>query len=421
MKSIFKKRVFFMSAAVLFSVSAAVLAAVGLKNQGTQPSPASHSADASKSTDKVVLPVVPVRMFEVGSVESRRAKNVFTGTVRARYETPLGFRVGGKIISRKIEVGQKVNPGDILFELDTEDYRLQQKTTEANLVVARAAVRQSTAEERRLGDLRRTNAISQSEYDLGLSARDIALGQQTSAERQLQLANNQLAYCRLVADTSGIVMSVQAESGQVVAAGTPVCVIAQAEQLEAVVDIPENRSSLPENLLASVGFWSLPNVRSTAKLRELSPVADPVTRTYRARFSIEQPPEEIQLGMTATVNWDEKSKGTVSTSELATNDITSNDGINNDGMNYDGMNYDVVSVPSAAIIQHGERSAVWLASPDPLTIGIFTIRPQVVKVKSYGANMTEISSGLTLGQLIVSAGVQKLDEAMKVRVWEMQK
>lgn len=406
MKSIFRKRVFFMSAAVLFSVSAAVLAAVGLKNQSTQPPLNSHSETTSKSTDKVVLPIVPVRMFEVGSVESRCARNVFTGTVRARYETPVGFRVGGKIVSRKIEVGQKVKPGDVLFELDTEDYRLQQKTSEANLVVARAAVRQSTAEEQRLVDLRKTNAISQSEYDLGLSARDIALGQQTSAERQLQLANNQLAYCRLVADTSGIVISVQAESGQVVAAGTPVCVIAQTEQLEAVVDIPENRSSLPENLIASVQFWSLPNVRSTAKLRELSPVADPVTRTYRARFSINQPPAEIQLGMTATVNWDEKSKGETNTSERSTNNTANNDALR---------------VPTASIIQHGEKSAVWLAIPEPSNTGIFTIRPQIVQVKSYGANMSEISSGLTLGQLIVSAGVQKLDEAMKVRVWEMQK
>jgi multidrug efflux system membrane fusion protein len=410
MKSIFKKRVIFMSAAVLFSVSAAVLAAVGLKNQSTQPPSNTHSEEASTTTGKAnlppVLPVVPVRMFEVGSVESRCAKNVFTGTVRARYETPVGFRVGGKIVSRKIEVGQKVKSGEVLFELDTEDFRLQQKTSEANLVVARAAVRQSTAEEQRLVDLRRTNAISQSEYDLGLSARDIALGQQTSAERQLQLANNQLAYCRLVADTAGIVMSVQAESGQVVTSGTPVCVIAQTEQMEAVIDIPENRSSLPKNLIASVQFWSLPNVRSTAKLRELSPVADPVTRTYRARFSIEQPPAEIQLGMTATVNWDEKSNGALITTEPATNSIT---------------NHDAISVPTAAIIQHGESSAVWLATPDPLTAGIFAIRPQTIKVKSYGANMTEISSGLTLGQLIVSAGVQKLDEAMKVRVWEMQK
>ncbi len=406
MKSIFKKRVIVMSAAVLFSVSAAVLAAVGLKNQGLQSSSNAHLPEASKSTNKIVLPIVPVRMFEVGSVEARCTKNVFTGTVRARYETPVGFRVGGKIVSRKIEVGQKVKSGDILFELDAEDYRLQQKTSEANLVVARAAVRQSTAEEQRLADLRRSNAISQSEYDLGLSARDIALGQQTSAERQLQLANNQLAYCQLVADTTGIVISVQAESGQVVAAGTPVCVIAQTEQLEAVVDIPENRSSLPDNLIASVQFWSLPNVRTTAKLRELSPVADPVTRTYRARFSIERPPAEIQLGMTSTVSWDDNVSETFGTPQPATSD---------------GFNKDAMSIPSAAIIQHGNKSAVWLASPDPLNTGVFSIRPQTVTVKSYGASMSEISSGLTSGQFIVSAGVQKLDEAMKVRVWEMQK
>ena len=410
MKKVVSKRVVLMSVAVVLSVAAAVWAAVGLKSQSTQPvaaaNPTGHSSGVSNSVDKALLPIVPVRMFEVGSVESRSAKNVFTGTVRARYETPVGFRVGGKIVSRKIEVGQKVNPGDVLFELDAEDYQLQQKTSEANLTVARAAVRQSTAEEQRLVELRRANAVSQSEYDLGLSARDIALGQQTSAERQLQLANNQLGYCRLVADATGIVTNVQAESGQVVTAGTAVCVIAQAEQLEAVVDIPENRSSLAPDLVASVQFWSLPDQHSTVLLRELSPVADPVTRTYRARFSIEHPPAEVHLGMTATVSWDEDSREASSSSKFA---LTG------------GTRESIVSVPSSAIIQHGDGSAVWLATPDSSSPTTYTIQPQSVQVKAYGAQLTEISSGLTSGQLIVSAGVQKLDEAMKVRVWEMQK
>jgi len=410
MKKVVSKRVVLMSVAVVLSIFAAVWAAVGLKNQSTQPVAAAnstgHSSGVANSVDKALLPIVPVRMFEVGSVESRSAKNVFTGTVRARYETPVGFRVGGKIVSRKIEVGQKVNLGDVLFELDAEDYQLQQKTSEANLVVARASVRQSTAEEQRLVELRRANAVSQSEYDLGLSARDIALGQQTSAERQLQLANNQLGYCRLVADATGIVTNVQAESGQVVTAGTPVCVIAQAEQLEAVIDIPENRSSLAPDLVASVQFWSLPDQHSTARLRELSPVADPVTRTYRARFSIEHPPAEVHLGMTATVSWDEVSREASSSSKFA---LTG------------GTRESIVSVPSSAIIQHGDGSAVWLATPDSSSTTTYSIQPQSVQVKAYGAQLTEISSGLTSGQLIVSAGVQKLDEAMKVRVWEMQK
>jgi len=410
MKKAVSKRVVLLSVAVVLSVTAVFWAAVVLKNQSMQPTAATYSAGhitgISNSADKALLPIVPVRMFEVGSVESRSAKNVFTGTVRARYETPVGFRVGGKIVSRKIEVGQKVNLGDVLFELDAEDYQLQQKTSEANLVVARAAVRQSTAEEQRLIELRRANAVSQSEYDLGLSARDIALGQQTSAERQLQLANNQLGYCRLVADATGIVTNVQAESGQVVTAGTPVCVIAQAEQLEAVVDIPENRSSLAPDLVASVQFWSLPDQHSTARLRELSPVADPVTRTYRARFSIKNPPAEVHLGMTATVSWDEDSREASGSSKLAMTGST---------------NDSVVSVPSSAIIQHGDGSAVWLATPDSSSSTTYTIRPQSVLVKAYGAQLTEISSGLASGQMIVSAGVQKLDEAMKVRVWEMQK
>jgi len=310
--------------------------------------------------------------------------------------------VAGKILKRRIEVGQTVNQGDVLFELDSEDYVLQQRSAEANLLVATASVKQSTAEERRLGELRRSNAISQSEYDLGLSARDVALGRESSTQRQLELAKNQLAYCRLLADTSGVVISVQAETGQVVTAGTPVCILAQVDQLEAVVDIPENRSSLAQGLPASVQFWSLPNEIVSARLRELSPVADTITRTFRARFSIENPPTAIHLGMTATVTWEEQRPA------------------NMGGLSSESRSI-ATKIPASAIIQYEGRSAVWLATPEASNPSVFHIRPRMIQVNNYGDKMIEVTSGLSQGQLIVSAGVQKLDEAMKVSIWELEK
>ncbi len=125
--------------------------------------------------------------------------------------------------------------------LDAEDYQLQQRTAQANLAVAKAALLQATAEEKRLAELRRSNAVSASEYDSGLSNRDIALGRLESAQRQLELANNQLAYCELKAEEDGIVTSISAEAGQVVNLGTTVCSVARLSELEAVIDIPENR------------------------------------------------------------------------------------------------------------------------------------------------------------------------------------
>lgn len=393
---------FFILLSALTITASIVVVAIAVQHHSSTGKNLQSSGPSSESRVPPTPGIVPVRMFEVGSKESQSKQNRFTGTVRARYETPVGFRVGGKILNRLIEVGQQVTKGDLLFELDAEDYILQQRSTEAILRASTASVKQSTAEERRLADLRRSNAISQSEYDLGLSARDVAIARETSAQRQLELANNQLAYCRLLADSPGVVMNVQAESGQVVAAGFPVCVIAQMNELEAVVDIPENRSSMPIDLLAKVQFWSLPNQVLNARLRELSPVADLITRTYRARFSIQEPPSDIHLGMTASVSWSEDLNSNSDASLAVSTDFRT-------------------SIPSSAIIQHEGRSAVWLAEPEKSNPNVYRIRPRIIQVESYGDHMIEVSDGLAKGQLIVSAGVQKLDEAIRVRVWEMQK
>jgi len=393
---------FFILLSALTITASIVVVAIAVQHHSSTGKNLQSSGPSSESRVPPTPGIVPVRMFEVGSKESQSKQNRFTGTVRARYETPVGFRVGGKILNRLIEVGQQVTKGDLLFELDAEDYILQQRSTEAILRASTASVKQSTAEERRLADLRRSNAISQSEYDLGLSARDVAIARETSAQRQLELANNQLAYCRLLADSRGVVMNVQAESGQVVAAGFPVCVIAQMNELEAVVDIPENRSSMPIDLLAKVQFWSLPNQVLNARLRELSPVADLITRTYRARFSIQEPPSDIHLGMTASVSWGEDFNSNSGASLAVSTDFRT-------------------SIPSSAIIQHEGRSAVWLAEPEKSNPNVYRIRPRIIQVESYGDHMIEVSDGLAKGQLIVSAGVQKLDEAIRVRVWEMQK
>ena len=404
MPTFVRKRIFLLTSAVIISLASIAAATGWYYSQILKVTSIEPQDDTLRKASNVLsaLPVVRVRMFEVGSGHSAGSQNIFTGTVRARYETPLAFRVAGKILKRRIEVGQTVNQGDVLFELDSEDYVLQQRSAEANLLVATASVKQSTAEERRLGELRRSNAISQSEYDLGLSARDVALGRESSTQRQLELAKNQLAYCRLLADTSGVVISVQAETGQVVTAGMPVCILAQVDQLEAVVDIPENRSSLAQGLPASVQFWSLPNEIVSARLRELSPVADTITRTFRARFSIEKPPTAIHLGMTATVTWEEQRPA------------------NMGGLSSESRSI-ATKIPASAIIQYEGRSAVWLATPEASNPSVFHIRPRMIQVNNYGDKMIEVTSGLSQGQLIVSAGVQKLDEAMKVSIWELEK
>ncbi len=163
---------------------------------------AKTSASSTADSPSVAVPTATaVRIFVVGSRNSKPASQSLTGVIRARHEVQLAFRVGGKINKRHVEVGQVVAKGDLLFELEPEDFDLQvQQTARANLEVAKAAVQRWIAEEKRLQELLRINAVSPSEYEKGLADRDSALGLRQSAEKQLELATNQLGYCRLVAD-----------------------------------------------------------------------------------------------------------------------------------------------------------------------------------------------------------------------------
>ncbi len=351
---------------------------------------------------------VPIRVFEIGTRRFDDGELEFTGTVRARYEINMAFRVSGKIIARRIEVGQRVEPGQVLFELDPIDFELQRKTAAANLDVAKAAVLRADAEESRQAQLVRSNATSKAEYEQALSSRDIARGQLDSATKQLELAVNQLEYCRLSTDVSGVVTSISAEAGNVVAAGSAVCVIAKDDELEAVVDIPENQLPKDEHrgtpVLPSaidstqasdakhsassihVRFWSLPGTELTAKLRELSPTADPLTRTYRARFTLSHPDPQVKLGMTATVCW---KVGTAN---------------------------EECSIPASAIFKRDGKPAVWLVD---VTQGRLSLQP--ITIARFSNDSVVVESGLQRGQVIASAGVYKLDESMRVRVWEFQK
>lgn len=373
-------------------------AAAALQHQNTSQGDAtdetgelSHAAPDHHEQPTSNSEVVPVRVFRLGTVSPSESSQSLTGTVKARYEHVSSFRISGKILKRHVNVGDRVTPGTLLFELDREDYELQHKTALANVEVAKASVAQSTAEERRVNQLRKSNAVSASEYERSLSERDIAVGRLDAAEKQLELAINQLDYCELRSDVEGTIVSVAVEAGQVVVPGMALCTTAQSGELEAVVDIPENRLANYESMSQSgaklqVSFWSLPDLNVNAKLRELSPSADPQTRTYRGRFTLENPPAQVRLGMTATVHLQK-------------------------------LNSEVTfRVPSTAILRSGKTPAVYRVDS---ASGKLTVVP--VKLEEFQDDTVSISGDLKDGDLIVSAGIQKLDASRTVRIWEVQK
>jgi RND family efflux transporter MFP subunit len=321
-----------------------------------------------------------VRVKEV-TADAAASEQTYTGTVRARYETDLAFRVGAKIASRHVEVGQRVSAGAVLFRLDPTDYRLAVKAAESDLAAAEAEVVQTTAEDARLTRLQ--GAVSGSEADKARSARDMAVGRRDRAKEALTLARNRLAYCELTADADGVVTALPAEAGQVVAEGQVVARLARDGEREAVISLPENQAIAAKAARAAVTLWSAPGESFPAVLRELSPVADPITRTYQARFTIQSSGPKVALGMTATVH--------LTPSGAATG----------------------YSLPLSSLLRTGAQPAVWVV--DRAT-GTLTLVP--VEVREYRHETVVLSAGVKPGQLVVTAGVQKLDPAVTARAWE---
>jgi len=313
------------------------------------------------------------------------ARHSFTGTMQPRYQASVAFRVAGKISARLVEVGQRIKSGQPLFRLDAEDIELQLRVAEAEQLSARSLLKQMTSEEARLLQLRSTNSVSQSEYDLGLANRDVAIARVEAADRRLTLAKNQRTYCDLLADSDGVVTAIQAEAGQVVNVGQPVLNLTQSEELEAVISLPESLISEVKELCATATFWSKPSLQLQAELRELAPMADPISRTYDAKFRLMPMTPDLAIGMTVTI--------TLST--------TVEDGL---------------CIPITSIATLGETPIVWRI--DTKT-GLVEAVPVVID--EYRNETAVVRGDFHSGDRIVSAGVQRIDEKSKVRVWESQK
>lgn len=357
---------------LIVSTSVIAVAAAGFRKGSADPA-AGHPLEAQARS---------VRVQEVRADEAV-SESSYTGVVRARYESDLAFRVGGKVVSRHVELGERVRAGQPLFRLDPEDYELAVKAAEADLAAAEAQVKYTVVEHDRRDRLRRTGATSLSEFDQTRSDRDVAIGRRDRAVKALALARNRLSYCTLKADADGVVTALPAEAGLVVVEGQPVARLARDAGREAVVSLPENRVEAARSARARVTLWSAPGVSLHAVLREVSPAADPVTRTYQARFTLPDADARVELGMTATVHL--TPAGSASGFVL----------------------------PLSSLLRQSDRPAVWV-------VGRGAGRPALtpVEVREYRQESVVIAAGVKPGDLVVTAGVQKIDAGMDVRPWE---
>jgi membrane fusion protein, multidrug efflux system len=321
----------------------------------------------------------PVRVIQITS-DSGEVTAEFPGEVRAKVESKLGFRVGGKIIARKVDVGTLVKRGQVLMQLDPQDLALAQAQANAALVAAESNRDLAKADLKRYQELREKNFVSPAILEQKETSFKAAQSAFEQAQAAVQNQSNQSSYAALSSDVDGVVTSVEAEVGQVVAAGTPVVRVAQSGAMDVVVGIPEDKVNAIRQIAdVRVRLWANPNEIFTGKLRELSPIADPFTRTYTAKITLSGKQADVKLGMTAYVSFVAKTANVMP------------------------------KVPLTALYHDKNTTYVWLLENG-------AVRLQTVVVGGSSGQDVLLAAGVKAGQTIVTAGVNLLKPGQKVKV-----
>ncbi len=348
-----------MSARLLFSLLAPVLIIACQRQEAAPPLP----------------PIVLTQT--VG--ESAGGQSAYTGEVRARHEVDLAFRVGGKIASRLVDVGAEIRPGQPLARLDPSDLQLAAEAARAQQAAAESDLKIARQERQRYADLLAKKFVSQAAYDARDNAAQAAEARLTQAQTGNRISANQSTYGTLTAEFPAVVISTQADAGQVVAAGQAVLRIARPEEKEIAIAVPESRlAAFKAAQRFVVRPWAAPEQHITGQLRELAPAADTATRTYAARIRLINPPTSLRLGMTAQVSIED----TTATG--------------------------LTALPLSAVENPGNGARVWLVRDGKA-------QPQNVTVSQYREQDAVISQGLRAGDTVIVAGLSKLLADMPVR------
>jgi RND family efflux transporter MFP subunit len=309
----------------------------------------------------------------------------FTGIVEARVQSDLGFRVGGKILERFVNVGERVQKGQILMRLDPEDLRLSAAAEQANVEAARAKYIQTKADETRSAGLAKSGVVSRQEYDQARAALDSSKAQLEAAEAQARISNNSSEYAVLLADADGVIVRTLSEPGQVVAAGQTVIQLAHDGPREALINLPEGvRPDL--GTIASARLYGQDQMYQ-ARLRQLSDAADPASRTFEARYVLEGEAASAPLGSTVTIT-------------LVTRQTSGNQS---------------VLVPVGAVYDHGSGPGVWIVDDKS------EVKFHRVQIASIGQEEVVVSHGVDAGEKIVALGAHLLHEGQVVNLEKAEK
>jgi RND family efflux transporter MFP subunit len=330
-------------------------------------------------------PVRAVRTMTIGT-GSATASNEYAAEVRARTESRLGFRVGGKLVRRPVELGEVVKPGQLLAQLDGADLQLAQDAAQAALRAAQANLDQAAVDLKRARELQAQQFVGVAEVDRRETALKAAQATLEQARAQASAQGNQAAYTRLLADAAGVITSVDAEPGAVLAAGAPVLRLAHDGPRDVVFSVPEDRLPALRALRGKAGalqvqLWGSDAATATpiaATVREVAAAADASTRTFLVKADVGR--ADVRLGQTATVRVP--------------------------GAAREG----VVRLPLAAVLEQGGRSVVWVLDPQAMTVDT-----RAVQIAGADARQVVVSAGLAAGAEVVTAGAHALTQGQKVR------
>lgn len=329
----------------------------------------------NKTTAKT-LPVV--RTITIGDSTTTNIIQ-YPGEVRGRYESNLAFQVSGKIISRSVNLGDRVSAGQILMQIDPKDVIQTVNASSAALNSAESQYQLAYRNAQRYKDLYASGAVSKATAEQYENTANAALAALQQAQAQLSGNNHQLEYTQLIADHDGVIAAVNGEIGMVVAAGTSMVTLVQDGQREIQIFVPENQLSyIHAGQAVKVDFWALNNIKVNGTISEIAPMADSTTRTYKVRVALDNMPSQVKLGMTAKVL------------------LNTGNSVN-------------VIIPSSAIYQTGDTPHVWLVVNKHVKL-------VPIEVEGYRNNDVIVKLGLKKGDVVVSGGVNKLTSGDEVRL-----
>jgi membrane fusion protein, multidrug efflux system len=331
--------------------------------------------------DKPPEPLAPPRPALVMLVGKSSANEnmVLVGEVKSRFEANLGFRIGGKIIERKVDVGSYVKKGQVIARLDSTDTNLSAQAASADVRAAEASYALASAELERQRILFNKKFISQSALDIRMAELKTSAARLSQVRAGAAVSSNQSRYTALVADRDGVVTKINAEPGQVVESGAMIVQIVDTRQIEVLVAVPESRmTKVKTGNLVTIKLWADREKTYTGKVREVAPAANSATRAFDVRVAFSDADEAVKLGMTAGVRFAQNAA-------------------------------DEIVIPAAALTQMNGKDSVWVidknavASPREVTAGQFT------------ENGVVITNGLQAGEMIAIAGVHTLIKGQQVK------